>query len=97
MIKIEWKQDTGKYASGSLCYVGPYCVARTTRGFGNKSEPNAKLWQGMSYLPNISIAPGLNHFTNEADAKQVVELVVQKWFDKVQPSYIRTPNKGEKE
>ena len=91
---IVWKPSTGKYAWGSDCFVGPYRVASTVHGVGTRDGKNEKLWQGISYLPGIAIRQDLNHFTTEADAKTVVELVVEKWFTRIAPA-LHGPQKSE--
>lgn len=94
MIKIEWKNKTGKYAEGSDCFVGPYKVASTVRDVGSRDGPkDAKLWRGAIYLPGIAIREDLNHFVSDSDAQQIVDVVVRKWFERIEQ--IKTPARSD--
>jgi hypothetical protein len=87
MITVTWKPRVGY---GADCYLGPYRVACTER----RTAKSDKEWRGVSYLPGIAIREDLNHFTSDADARTIVELVVQKWFDRVEPA-THAPTKSE--
>lgn len=66
-------------------------------GSVSRSFTKDRYFYVVSYLPNISVAQGMNHFTTDADARTIFETVAQKWFDRIEPAITiaRKPMKSE--
>lgn len=84
MINIVWKPITA--LAGSKCFVGPYAVGGTYRRTNND-------WCGSLLLPGMFIPADLNHFATEDDAKTIVAVAVEKWFDRIRPA-MHAPQKS---
>jgi hypothetical protein len=77
-MKITWTQDTCRFASGEIAYLGKWCVA----GIHYDGATNDKEKYGISiYLPGIK---SQQNQPSAEEAKARVEKIVAYWFAKAE-------------
>ena len=82
-IKIEWKakpDDFGK--TGYQAFVGSINVGGTRRG---KASTRGGSFMASIRLPDVSIPETYRNQLTEANARKVVEVAVNKWFERFAP------------
>jgi hypothetical protein len=78
-----WEVSTARCTHGSHYRLGRIIVASTSRAIGNKSEPDAPLWQAVLHLPGVRASINAERFHTEAEAKRIAEARVNLWFELV--------------
>lgn len=78
LIKLEWRDATGRFEAGLNCYAGPFKVGSVTRALVARDQPTA--YDANVLLPGIIIKREFWQHSTEDAARRVVESAVRTWF-----------------
>jgi hypothetical protein len=77
-MKITWKPARGRHATGEELWIGKRCVGCYFQAVVPKGSPT--IYRASIGLPSISIKPEFVDHRMPAQAKAVVERMVEIWF-----------------
>ena len=77
-LKLTWKRNTGKYASGETAYLGKWPVFSTCWDSCNSKDAKDKI---KLYCKLPGIKPDLGNFPDWPDAKKKADSVIVHWIE----------------